>query len=622
MSRTFVILASLALLLFGAAMWVLGARARHELTTAATDQFNRQQLILAEKVSHDIQRHFQFLQTSLLELTHIWRRRPPRQSPQDHGFSTFQEILRPSDVLAIGLIPPGDTRPDLFDQDGPMTGQPGIDIRPAFNWSRRTGLQDDMYVSPALTPDSGGFAGRTVVILAARLWNDAPGAGDPGLLFFVVDALGVARRYAHDVRSGQTGYAWVLDSQGIFLDHIEEDFIGQDAFKARFGRDPTISFERINAIMRDRMLKGEQGVDWYVSGWHRGQAGEVRKLIAYTPVELAAGGVRSVRWSVAVVAPETEVQGIIGPSAKREFIMVAAFQAMVFMGLILTLYFAFRWSTTLRMEVEARTTELREARDKIRDNMRALIDTQERLIASERFAAIGEAAAHISHEIRNPLMLMGGFARQVRRVLDQEGEEARKLLLVEEEAGRLENMLGEVRDFTRPSAPRLTPGDLNATIWETAQLMEQDLAARGVVLRTKLDAALTHAPGVPHDPGQIRQVLINLLKNAAEAMHEGGAVTVTSRRNATMAEVEVRDTGPGLTPEQARQIFNPFFTTKERGTGLGLAVCYRIMADHHGDIRVTAAQGKGCLFVLRLPLTGPETEHPEARPGNKILESS
>ncbi len=600
MPRAFVVLSILGLLLLGGAMLFLGTRAQQELTSATTEQFNRQQLILAEQVAHNIKQRFQFLQTSLLELTQIWRKQlPQKNASQDHGFSTFQEILKPSNVLAIGYVEPGGTQPVLFNQDGPIESATGVDIRPAFNWSRRSSLNDELYIGPVLTPGSGFFASRTVILLAARLWTGTPGTGNPGMLFFVVDAVGVARRYSHDVRSGQTGYAWVLDSQGLFLDHHEEAFIGQDAFKTRYSRDPNVSYQRINLIMREHMLKGDRGVDWYTSGWHRGDIGRVNKLIAYAPIELAMGSARSVLWSVAVVAPEAEVDNIIGTAAQREFLMVAVFQALVFMGLVITLYFAFRWSTTLRREVTARTAELREARDKIRDNMRALLDTQERLISSERFAAIGEAAAHLSHEIKNPLMLIGGFARQVRSTLEQGSKEAQKLLLVEEEAKRLETMLNDVRDFTRPNPPRLVPGDLNATVWETTLLMEQDLAARGVTLRASLDTNLAQAL---HDPGQIRQVLINLIKNAAEAMPGGGTVTITSHMRGAMAEVEVADNGPGLTPEQAKQVFNPFFTTKERGTGLGLAVCYRILADHHGDIRLHCEAGRGCTFTLRLPI--------------------
>ena len=109
-------------------MWVMGTRAQHDLTAATTEQFHRQQLILAEKVSHDIQQHFQFLQTSLLELSRVWNKRAlKRTTGQDHDFATFQEILRPSNVLAIGFIPPGGSQVALFNQDGQLSGQPGIE---------------------------------------------------------------------------------------------------------------------------------------------------------------------------------------------------------------------------------------------------------------------------------------------------------------------------------------------------------------------------------------------------------------------------------------------------------------------------------------------------------------
>ena len=142
-------------------------------------------------------------------------------------------------------------------------------------------------------------------------------------------------------------------------------------------------------------------------------------------------------------------------------------------------------------------------------------------------------------------MLIGGFARQVRRTLPKKGKEAEKLALIEEEAKRLESMLEEVRDFTRPAAPKMTGQDLNATVWDTVMLLETNLASRGITLRTNLDVNL---PPAIHDPSQIRQVLINLIKNAAEAMPNGGLVVVGTRLNRSMVEVEVRDDGPGITP--------------------------------------------------------------------------
>lgn len=604
MTRKFVIIATTALLLMGVVMWQLGLRAQSELQAVATEQFNRQQLILAQKVAQDIGQHFAFLRASLLELTSIWRKHPDFMGSPERALPPFQEILRFSDVLAIGYVSPGSQAVALYNEEGLLRGAPVLDYGPFLRWARGADLAREVLVGAVEAPESGPFAGKTILRMAARHWPAEAGTDQPGVVFLVVDVQAIAWRYAHDVRSGRTGYAWVLDQRGFFLDHHVEQFITRDAFSVRKQRDPSVDFSRIDWIMRDRMMAGTEGVDWYISGWHRGDVGVVKKLIAFTPVDIAPGQTPPVRWGVAVVAPVDEVEDIIGKAALREMLMVAAFQVVVFLGLGVTMFFAFRWSASLKAEVEARTTELREARDKLRQNLQELLRTQERLIRSERFAAVGEAAAHISHEIKNPLMLIGGFARQVRRTLPEKGKEAEKLALIEEEAKRLETMLEEVRDFTRPATPKLTSGDVNATVWETAMLMEGDLASRGVTLTTSLDKTI---PPAPHDPSQMRQVLLNLIKNAAEAMPQGGQVTLSSRRRADMVEVEVKDDGPGLTPEQARQVFNPFYTTKERGTGLGLAVCYRIMHDHGGDIRLDSQVGAGCVFTLTLPVKQTET---------------
>lgn len=611
MTRKFVILATTALVFLGAVMWQLGLRARSELQAVATQQFNQQQLILADKVTKDIEQHFSFLAASLLELNSIWRRYPALLASPDQALPAFQEILRRSDVLAVGYVPPGGRTVSLYDERGLIGGPLILDYGLFMSWARGENMDQDVLYGQIETPLHGPFADKTIVRMAARQWPADMATEEPGILFLVVDVVSVARRYAHDVRSGQTGYAWVLDQRGVFLDHHEESFIAQDAFLIRKKRDPNVDFSRIDSIMREMMRAPIQGIDWYISGWHRQSKGEVKKLIAYAPTEIAPLQKPPLVWSVAVVAPVDEVEGIIGKVILREMVMVAAFQVVVFLGLAVTIYFAFRWSATLKREVESRTAELREARDNVRRSFGELLETQEKLIRSERFAAIGEAAAHISHEIKNPLIVMGGFARQVRRTLPGDGKEAKKLALIEEEALRLQAMLEEVRDFTRPSTPKLLQKDLNATVWETAMLMEGDLESRGITLTTALGTSLIAAV---HDPNQIRQVLLNLIKNAAEAMTAGGRVTLSTRRNGRMAEVEVRDTGPGLTPEQAKRAFHPFYTTKEQGTGLGLSVCYRIMRDHGGDIRLESQPGKGCLFTISLPLAqdAPETNPPEA----------
>jgi C4-dicarboxylate-specific signal transduction histidine kinase len=162
---------------------------------------------------------------------------------------------------------------------------------------------------------------------------------------------------------------------------------------------------------------------------------------------------------VAVVAPETEVYGIIQSLVVRQWLIAGAFQLVVFACLAAAIYFSLRWSRILQAEVDERTADLRrseaevrEERDKVKESMQKLMEMQEKLIRSERFAAIGEAAAYLSHEIKNPLMLIGGFAGQVEKSLSDDNVNREKLKIIQDETRRLELMLVTLR--VRPGRKR------------------------------------------------------------------------------------------------------------------------------------------------------------------------
>jgi len=148
-----------------------------------------------------------------------------------------------------------------------------------------------------------------------------------GVLVFYIDAHNLAQKFTAGIQSGKTGYAWIMDNQGIFLTHPEREFIGKNAFTVRKERMPAISFDAINQIQRDKMLAGKEGVGVYTSGWHRGIMGlgkTIEKLIAYAPVRLEDENLvqenkPSTSWSVAVVAPSSEVEGVIHTLYTRQF---------------------------------------------------------------------------------------------------------------------------------------------------------------------------------------------------------------------------------------------------------------------------------------------------------------
>ncbi len=244
-----------------------------------------------------------------------------------------------------------------------------------------------------------------------------------------------------------------------------------------------------------------------------------------------------------------------------------------------------------------------------------LIETQQKLIQSERFAAIGEVASHLSHEIKNPLMIMAGFARQVQCSLPGDSPEEEKLSIIIQEALRLEKMLYEVRDFTRPRTLKKEPVQINQLISETIKIFANELQASNVTCKLDLSPAL---PLMCIDKDQIKQVLINLIKNSVEVMPGGGVLTIGSGLKSLFVRIWVEDTGPGIPSEKKKKIFSPFFTTKKKGTGLGLAVSYRIIQDHAGDIIVDSKPGLGAKFILYLPLAGcgddPKEEQPDQSP--------
>ncbi|MCJ7601535.1 MAG: PAS domain S-box protein, partial [Desulfobulbaceae bacterium] len=253
-------------------------------------------------------------------------------------------------------------------------------------------------------------------------------------------------------------------------------------------------------------------------------------------------------------------------------------------------------------ELKRSEAEVRRERDKVKEAMQKLIEMQDKLIRSERFAAIGEAAAYLSHEIKNPLALIGGFAGQIERSLGEDyAADRQKLIIIQDEIRRLELMLTEVRDFTRPSKPQKELQDINSIIESTLTLLENDLRERGVDYEKHLDADL---PSTLVDPRQIEQVLINLIKNAVESMPNGGKVFISSWLDDQRIKVSIEDTGVGMSPELADKIFNPFFTTKKKGTGLGLAVCRKIMEDHEGRISMQSEEGKWTKITIDCPAAG------------------
>jgi two-component system NtrC family sensor kinase len=227
---------------------------------------------------------------------------------------------------------------------------------------------------------------------------------------------------------------------------------------------------------------------------------------------------------------------------------------------------------------------------------------EEELLRSERLSALGRMAAHISHEIKNPLMLIGGFARQVlKETTGDPQKNQEKLQIIVDEVQRLEGFLAEVGGYAKISEPQKTLGDLNALLRETCQRLQPSIQERGLTLRLELEPDL---PQVQFDPVHLRQVILNVAKNGIEAMNAGGTLTISSGRKAGQVFVKISDTGEGIPPEVMEKIFHPFFSTKPKGSGLGLAISQKIMEAHQGKITIESEPHHGtrvtCFLNLNL----------------------
>ncbi|MGD8513709.1 MAG: PAS domain S-box protein, partial [Deltaproteobacteria bacterium] len=182
---------------------------------------------------------------------------------------------------------------------------------------------------------------------------------------------------------------------------------------------------------------------------------------------------------------------------------------------------------------------------------------EKKVLESERLATIGQGVSYISHEIKNPLMLIGGFAQQVLRKISQNGKNKEKLEIIIKEVARLEEFLSEVTDITKPSQPKMIMVSLNSLVDEVSAFLNEELKMRHVALDTSLDPQI---PEISIDPKQMRQVLINVMKNAMEAMPEGGHLSVTTQLLENHVELRILDTGKGITPEDLKTVFDPFVT--------------------------------------------------------------
>jgi PAS domain S-box-containing protein len=405
-----IVIGVIMLLLIGAA-W-LGIISAREMKRLISEDFNAQQLALARHAASILEINFKIIKDELLTLSLS----PSIQYVESVSWFNRMKIslsgAREYGVYRIMLINADGTRSYAADRHQ-ITAEENFYVPETeyLDWCREAGNKGKIFIDPVRNGAVDRREPALVMELAKPVYQVSPDEAHPiptgkfaGVLVFYLDVGMLTERFVGPIRSGKTGYAWVMDETGKFLYHLEEKFVGQNAFEARQQEDPHISFTKINFIQQEKMLRGEEGTSWYVSGWHRGKIGSIRKLIAFAPVHIGAANAERT-WSVAVVAPVSEVQ----EAASRVYFRQGAIQVVIGLIILVILLF-FRanermWVRRLEQEVTEKTTDLADTTRRLQqseERYRLLVESADDLIfaldSSCRIQSVSQSYSRLTGE--------------------------------------------------------------------------------------------------------------------------------------------------------------------------------------------------------------------------------
>jgi hypothetical protein len=230
---------------------------------------------------------------------------------------------------------------------------------------------------------------------------------------------------------------------------------------------------------------------------------------------------------------------------------------------------------------------------------RELRITQEKLIRSERLAAMGHLVQGIAHEIRNPITTIGGFAARMRRANRKDPKLQQYADIILEETQRLENLVQKVRQLAEVQSAPIRLEDPAGVFHGVIEGFERRARSRGIALYAPIEEGL---PLTRMAASALSTALSNIMENALESMPRGGRLTFTAGREDDHIRIRITDTGCGIAPEDLDAIYDPFFTSKAQGVGLGLTMVHQVVRDHHGEIDIQSQEGKGTTVTIRLPV--------------------
>lgn len=426
------------------------------------------------------------------------------------------------------------------------------------------------------------------------------------------------------IKTGKAGHAYAVDSNGILVAHPNIDRVlrrtdlsSLPQVQAALAALAEPAAPRVAAVAIERDLRGNRVLTTYQRidslGWtvfleqplNEAFAPLYNSILRTTLLEVIGLGLAfltSLVLARRMVAPILALQSgaaRIGAGGLDQPIEVRTDDELEDLGEEFN-----RMNSRLRASYVSLNQKVEETERGAKDLQKAnaqLVEAQDQLLRTEKLAVIGQLSAGVAHDLRNPLGAINNAAYYLKRrlgaseVAQSNPKIGQFLQVIEEEVQRSNQIITDLMGFVRISSPSLSPANLEQTI--------QDMLS-SIEVRNNVRIVKRFQPELPEvlaDAEQLRRVFINLTMNAQEAMPDGGELTISTRMVNGFAEVAFSDTGIGIPDENLKKVFDPLFTTKAKGTGLGLAVCQEIVTRHSGTIDVASKPGEGSTFTVRLP---------------------
>ncbi len=464
-----------------------------EMKKAARQQFNEQQKIIAHNIKDSINDKINFLKKEILL---VGKKIPAgpfdpetvKTNIQENLFRVAERGVRSIEITDITTMKAYSYTPHgyWYEKKGPL--DKSFDD---FVNSVKSSGKNEIWISRAKKEPSG-------IILTMGRYRSGP---SPETIVFKINMSWFLGPLLNNVRSGKTGYAWIIDDKGTFIFHPEPGFIGENAFTARKEKDPTLSYRKIDFIQKEKMLKGLQGTGSYTTAWHRGITGKIEKLIAYCPVDISTTPQQ--KWSMAVVAPVSEIEKYINRINLWRF----SFQAMI-IGIILLaglgiLILELRWSRALEYKINDRTKDLKKSEEKYRSLVESAEDFIFTIDAEYKFQSMNSFTANF----------FGGspddfIGKEIKKVLTMEAAEKQLKML-----GLVYKYKRSVRDDLQLKVDdhqiiwinanfmpiRDDNGKVNSVLCIARDITEAKNLERQLINTEKLAAIGTLAAGVAHE---------------------------------------------------------------------------------------------------------------------------